>query len=54
MWDKLTIIYGRDKNVLRAKAERLRGNFNEMRMMESETIVHHCGQVKEMVNFIRG
>ena len=40
MWDYIEIIYGGDKNVLRAKAESLRGNFYDMRMQEGETIVH--------------
>lgn len=32
MWDALKEIYGRYKNVLRAKAQSLRGKFDDMRM----------------------
>ena len=38
MWDKLATIYGGDTNVNRAKVESLIGNFDDMRMLESETI----------------
>ena len=32
MWDDIENIYGKDKNVLRAKSESLRGKFDDMRM----------------------
>ena len=32
MWDSLHTIYGGDKNVLRAKVESIRGNFDDIRM----------------------
>ena len=38
IWDILHTIYGGDTNVLRAKAKSLRGKFEEMRMVEGETI----------------
>lgn len=41
MWDNLTLIYGGDTNVLRAKVESLRGKFDEMRMQEDETIIQY-------------
>ena len=54
MWDTLKTIYCGDTNVLRAKYESLRGNFDQMRMIEGETIAQYFGQVKEVVNSIRG
>ena len=54
MWDKLAKIYGGDTNVKRAKAESLRGKFDDMRMLESETIPQYCERVKDVVNAIRG
>ena len=38
MWNKLVEIYGGDDNVKRAKAESLRGQFDQMRMREDEKI----------------
>lgn len=46
-------IHGGDKNVLRAKAERLRGKFDDMRIKEGDTIAQYYGQIKEVVNAIR-
>ena len=37
-WDALHTIYGGYTNVLRAKAESLRGKFDDMRMQEGENI----------------
>lgn len=54
IWDTLTTIYGGDTNVLRAKSESLRGNFDEMKMLEGENIAQYCGRIKEIVNAIRG
>ncbi len=54
MWDTLKNIYGGDKNVLRAKSKSLRGNFDDMRIQEGETIVQYCGRIKEVVNVIKG
>ena len=45
MWDKLVQIHGGDKNVLRAKAESLRGKFDGM-IMKGETIAQYYGQIK--------
>ena len=53
MWDALHTIYGGDKNVLRAKAESLRGKFDDMRVQESENIAQYCFRIKD-VNAIRG
>ena len=36
MWIKLKEIYGGDDNVKRAKAESLRGQFDQMKMREDE------------------
>ena len=36
MWNKLKEIYGGDDNVRRAKAEILRGQFDQMKMREDE------------------
>ena len=54
MWDKLATIYGGDKNFNIAKVESLRGKFDEMRMLESETIAQYCERIKDVVNAIRG
>ena len=47
-------IYGGEDNVLRAKLESLRGKFDDMRMMEGESIVQYCTRVKEVTNIIQG
>ena len=54
MRDTLHTIYGGDKNVLRAKAKSLRGNFDDMRMQEGENIGQYCSRIKDVVNAIRG
>ena len=54
MWDALATIYGGDKNVLRAKAESLRGKFDDMRMEEGENISQYVARIKEVINAIRG
>ena len=51
--DKLTKIYGSDTNVNRAKAESLRGKFDDMRMLENENISQYCTRVKDVVNAMR-
>ena len=38
MWDKLKLVHGGDKNVLRAKEESLRGKVDDLRMKEGEKI----------------
>ena len=38
MWNKLVEIYGGDDNVRRAKAESLRGQFDQMRTRENENV----------------
>lgn len=38
MWDKLKLVHCGDKNILRAKAESLRGKFDDLRMKEAENI----------------
>ena len=54
MWDKLVTIYGGDTNFNKAKVESLRGKFDDMRMLDSETISQYCVIVKDVVNVIRG
>ena len=54
MWDAIEKIYRGDKNAMRDKSKSLRGNFDDMRMQEGETMVQYCARVKEVVNAIRG
>ena len=54
IWDSLATIYGGDTNVLRAKAESLRGKFDDMRMEEGENIAQYVENIKEVVNAKRG
>ena len=54
MWDTLIAIYGGDTNVLRSKAENLRGKFDEMRMEEGKNIAQYVARIQEVVNIIRG
>ena len=42
MWIKLAKIYGGDTNVNKSKSKSLRGKFDDMRMLESETISQYC------------
>ena len=53
MWNKLKEIYGGDENVRRAKAESLRGQFDQMRMREDENISKYVERVKASVSAIR-
>lgn len=53
IWDTLKTIYEGDTNVI-TKSESLTGKFDEMRILEGETIVQYCARVKEVVNAIRG
>ena len=41
MWNKIKDIYGGDDNVRRAKAESLRGEFDQMRMREDENVAKY-------------
>ena len=54
MWDALKTIYGGDKNVQRAKLESLRGNFDDMKMVEGQIVAQYVGRRKEFVSAIRG
>ena len=54
MWDTLAKIYGGDKNVKRSKVESLRGKFDDMRILESETIAQYCERIIGVINAIRG
>ena len=54
MWNTLAKIYGGDTNVSRAKSKSLRGKFDDMRMLESETITQYCERIKYAINAIRG
>ena len=40
MWNKIKEIYGGDDNVKRAKAESLRGQFDQMKMREDEILLN--------------
>jgi len=54
MWDKLKLVHGGDANVLRAKAESLRGKFDDLKMKEGENITQYNTRIKEVVNAIWG
>ena len=53
MWIKLKDIYGGDDNVRRAKAESLRGQFDQMKMREDENIAQYSKRIKASVSAIR-
>ena len=53
MWNKLKEIYGGDDNVKRAKAESLRGQFDQMKMREDENIAKYVDRIKACVSAIR-
>ena len=53
MWDTLKTIYGGEKKVQRAKLESVRGNFDDMKMEEGETVAQYVARVKEVVSAIR-
>ena len=53
MWKKLKEIYGGDDNVRRAKAESLRGQFDQMRMREDENIAKYVERIKASVSAIK-
>jgi hypothetical protein len=53
MWNKLKDIYGGDDNVKRAKAESLRGQFDQLRMREDENIAKYVERVKAVVSAIK-
>ena len=42
------------KNILRDKAESLRGKFDDMRMEEGENIAQYISSIKEVGNAIKG
>ena len=52
MWNKIKEIYGGDDNVKRAKAESLRGQFDQMKMREDENIAKYVERIKESVSAI--
>ena len=52
MWDKLKPVHGGDAIVLGAKAESLRGRFDDLRMKEGENITQCSYKIKEVVNVI--
>ena len=54
MWDALHTIYGRDKNVQRAKSKSRRGKFDDIRMEEGENIAQYVARIKEVVSAIKG
>lgn len=53
VWDTLETIYGGDKHVKQAKEESLRGKFEDMRMVEGETIQQYGIRIKTMVGDIK-
>ena len=53
MWNKLEEIYGGDDNVKRAKAESLRGQFDQMKMREDENITKYVDRIKACVSAIK-
>ena len=53
MWNKLKEIYGGDDNVKRAKAESLRGQFDQMKKREDENIAKYFERIKASVSAIR-
>ena len=53
IWNKLKEIYGGDDNVKRAKAESLRGPFDQMKMREDENIAKYVERIKASVSAIR-
>ena len=53
MWEALTNIYGRDKNIQKEKVESLKGKFDDMRMKEGENISQYASRIKEVVSAIR-
>ena len=46
MWKKLKDIYGGDENVRRAKEERLRGHFDQIKMREYENSAQYSERIK--------
>ena len=53
MWKKLKEIYGGDDNVRRAKAESLRGQFDQIKMRENENIAKYVERIKASVSAIK-
>ena len=53
MWNKMKDIYGGDENVKRAKAESLRGQFDQIKMREDETIAKYLKIIKASVSVIK-
>ena len=53
MWNKVKDLYDGDDNVRRAKAESLRGQFDQMRMREDENIAKYVERIKASVSEIR-
>ncbi|GLJ44422.1 hypothetical protein SUGI_0931740 [Cryptomeria japonica] len=53
VWDKMEFIYGGDEHVKQAKEESLRGKFEDMRMVEGETIQQYGIRIKTMVGEIK-
>ena len=53
MWKKLKEIYGGDDNVRRAKAESLRGQFDQIKMRDDENIVKYVERIKASVSAVR-
>ncbi|GLJ10682.1 hypothetical protein SUGI_0132960 [Cryptomeria japonica] len=53
VWDTLENIYGGDEHVKQAKEESLRGKFEDMQMVEDETIQQYGIRIKTIVGHIK-
>lgn len=53
VWDTLENIYGGDEHVKQAKEESLRGKFEDMQMVEGETIPQYRIRIKIVVRDIK-
>lgn len=53
VWDTLETIYGSDEHVKQAKEDSLRGKFEDMRMVEGETIQQYGVRIKSIFGDIK-
>ncbi|KAJ4975863.1 hypothetical protein NE237_000969 [Protea cynaroides] len=54
VWDRLINIYEGDKKIKTVKLQTFRGQFENLKMYEDETIDQYMNRVNEVVNSIRG
>lgn len=52
MWEKIEITFRGDENVKRAKAESLRGQFDQMKVREDENISQYANRIKASISAI--